>query len=262
MSIKLVAFDMDGTALTSKKELPPHINEQIIRLHKKGIICAPATGRFYETVKDKFRDASNLMSCVACNGHEIYCEGKLISLSKFKPETVKMLTDFADQYEDLFSTAFSLDEGFARSSVETWPRRAALEYGPMTLCSDYDLKHTTLIKCSFYSTKNINVYCNLFNQVMRDAPQSVHGVVTSDITFDVSLNGMNKGKGVQYLAQYLGIDMSEVMAIGDHMNDAEMLTLAGEGVAVANAIPELKAIASRVTVSNDDYAVLHELRKL
>ena len=45
------------------------------------------------------------------------------------------------------------------------------------------------------------------------------------------------------------------MAIGDSPNDREMLELAGIGVAVANAAPELKAVADAVVCSNQDHAV-------
>lgn len=264
MAIKLVAFDMDGTALTSDKQLPPHFNDEIRRLHDKGIICAPATGRFFSTVADKFGEISQLMSCVSCNGHELHHEGKLISLHTFNPNTVLQLSAFADRFENLFSVVFTADDGFVCATPQTWPYRASMEYGPMTLCDSFvvdDSEHP-IIKCSFYSDHNIEKYCDIFNNEVFDIDQTVHGVVTSEVTFDVSLNGMNKGRGLAELAAHLGIDMSEVMALGDHMNDYEMIELAGDGVAVANAIPQIKQIANRITVSNDEYAVLKEMQKL
>ena len=53
--------------------------------------------------------------------------------------------------------------------------------------------------------------------------------------------GVNKGTGLARLAAHYGIEREEVMAFGDHWNDAEMLEWAGESFAMENAIPEIRA---------------------
>lgn len=67
--------------------------------------------------------------------------------------------------------------------------------------------------------------------------------------------GVSKGAALSVLLEMEGIDPEEVVAIGDAPNDREMLELAGLGVAVANASPELKAVADEVVCSNDAHAV-------
>ena len=67
---------------------------------------------------------------------------------------------------------------------------------------------------------------------------------------EVLAPGVSKGEGLKLLADKLGIDSSEVMACGDNMNDMAMVTWAGTGVAVANAVPALKEAA--------DYVALHK----
>src|SRR6185312_5143013 len=57
----------------------------------------------------------------------------------------------------------------------------------------------------------------------------------------------SKGDALQRVAQRLGIAMSEVVAVGDNYNDREMLQMAGLGVAMANAEPEILALADHVT---------------
>ncbi len=58
---------------------------------------------------------------------------------------------------------------------------------------------------------------------------------------------VNKGAALQALAEQWGIKAGEVMALGDSINDKEMLVFAGLGVAMANAHPELKEIADYIT---------------
>ncbi|RUS45420.1 Cof-type HAD-IIB family hydrolase [Cohnella sp. AR92] len=70
-----------------------------------------------------------------------------------------------------------------------------------------------------------------------------------------------KGHALRFLAAHYGFPMEETIAIGDAWNDHEMIEAAGLGVAMANAIPELKNIANYVTLSNNDDGVAHVLEK-
>jgi hypothetical protein len=68
--------------------------------------------------------------------------------------------------------------------------------------------------------------------------------------------GVDKGRGVAFLAQYLGIPMEEVITMGDEANDIAMLQRAGLGVAVANAVPDAVAAAAlHLPASNNDSAL-------
>ena len=67
--------------------------------------------------------------------------------------------------------------------------------------------------------------------------------------------GVSKSAALQMLVKRWGLDMADVIAFGDDVNDLEMIRDAGVGVAMANAVPELKAVANRVTLSNDEDGV-------
>ena len=64
-----------------------------------------------------------------------------------------------------------------------------------------------------------------------------------------------KSTALEWLVQYLGLSMEEVLAIGDSNNDVEMLREAGIGVAVANAVPAAKSEADYLTLSNNEGGV-------
>ena len=74
--------------------------------------------------------------------------------------------------------------------------------------------------------------------------------------------GVNKAAGLADVADEHGIDAADVIAFGDFLNDVPMLAWAGRGVAVANAHPEVLAIADEVTASNDDDGVAIVLESL
>ena len=71
--------------------------------------------------------------------------------------------------------------------------------------------------------------------------------------------GTGKGNGVKKLADYLGIDMSNVICVGDERNDISMVTVAGIGVAMANGRDELKAVSDYVTVNDNNHAGVAEV---
>ena len=60
----------------------------------------------------------------------------------------------------------------------------------------------------------------------------------------------NKDSALKILGNYLKIDNSEIMSIGDNLNDLEMVKNSGIGVAVANAYDELKQVAKYITKNN------------
>lgn len=72
-------------------------------------------------------------------------------------------------------------------------------------------------------------------------------VKTMPIILEVMNKDCNKGNGVKILADKLRIKREEVICIGDQANDTEMITYAGLGIAMGNAIQELKDIAQYIT---------------
>ncbi|MCC9760739.1 HAD-IIB family hydrolase, partial [Streptococcus agalactiae] len=73
-----------------------------------------------------------------------------------------------------------------------------------------------------------------------------------DIILELMPKGVHKAVGLELLTKHLGLDSSQVMAMGDEANDLSMLEWAGLGVAMANGIPEAKAIAKATTICNND----------
>lgn len=74
--------------------------------------------------------------------------------------------------------------------------------------------------------------------------------------------GNTKGTALCKLAELLGFDMKKTVAVGDFENDIDMIKKAGIGYAVANADPRAKAVADRITVSNNDHAIARIIEEL
>src|SRR5205823_1876473 len=69
---------------------------------------------------------------------------------------------------------------------------------------------------------------------------------------EISPAGATKWAAVERLADMWGIAHHEICAVGDDVNDLPMIAGAGLGIAMANAVPELKAAADRIAPAHDD----------
>ena len=94
---------------------------------------------------------------------------------------------------------------------------------------------------------------------MARMPQCVSGRWHPEFT-DITANGADKGKGILAMARHEGFDVSRTMAFGDGGNDTSMILQAGIGVAMGNAIDDLKRQADYVTTTVDDDGILKALR--
>jgi len=72
-------------------------------------------------------------------------------------------------------------------------------------------------------------------------------VIDTGFAIHVQEKGVNKGTALAALAVEIGIDLPDFMAVGDSVNDIPMLERAGIGIAVANAHPDTKKVATYVT---------------
>ena len=79
---------------------------------------------------------------------------------------------------------------------------------------------------------------------------------------DISRKGADKGAALELIQRKLGISPEETMVFGDQMNDAEMMRQARFSYAVANAVPEIRAMAAFEAPSNQENGVMQVLGKL
>ena len=102
-------------------------------------------------------------------------------------------------------------------------------------------------------------------KLLQDLPHRFeHLAVSSSVSRNVEINheDANKGAALLGLAAHLGLDRSQVMAFGDGLNDISMIRDAGIGVAMQNAVDEVKAAASLVTGSCEESGVAQVIEQI
>lgn len=260
--LKMVVFDVDGTLYDLvHHEIPTSCIEALKELKANGYLFVIATGRAHYGL-GKALNALNADYILAMNGGVVVDrEGKVISHHDFTKADVEELNDFCISNEAGLIWKF-LDAMY----IYQHPEKVDWLKGQM----ESDIGREPFIDCSAMNRHE-----------REDAPQSasVHAPIEavervfnehqriaflrySDDGFDVVPKGINKSVGLRDLLIYLGLDCEEVACIGDNYNDLEMLAMAGQAIAMGNAVDEVKAIANFVTTNSNQDGIANALRYL
>lgn len=84
---------------------------------------------------------------------------------------------------------------------------------------------------------------------------------TGPFYFEFTAKGIDKAKALDTVLSPMGLKREELIAFGDGHNDASMIKYAGIGVAMENAVDDLKAIANEITLSNEEDGIAYTLSK-
>lgn len=262
MAIKLVASDLDGTIVSENNYIPESNFEAINKMNKNNINFAICTGKSYSISKD-ICDKCNATYGIFSNGSQIFNlkTGVQIFNSFLDNNDIRLCYDIAKKY-NLHVHAYS-DEQLVSERLQY------LDLRNFKLQKKSGFKFVIVPNVLDYIEKN-NLPIHQFvisgssplNSLEDEILDSVH-VSTSRISKfgqyrDRILNkeyeylsivpyNTNKSSAIKFLSDYLSIDNNDVMAIGDNLNDVDMIKSSGIGVAVANAYSELKDVAKYTT---------------
>lgn len=266
--IKLIAIDMDGTLLSEDKTLH---QEEIDALHKanqagyKIVIC---TGRALAGVKpyvaqlnikgdDEYAIISN-----GCSTH--YTKNwDMVSWHQLTKDDMLYLYDISKKTKAQL-TLFDEDHYFV---VEEQPNEHVIFDAnivgliPTVISIDDAVsgEHTMFQAMFLESPAVLDEFQKNFEEELAERFSVVR---SQNYIFETMPLGVNKSSALADLAKRLGIKPEEVMAIGDANNDLEMLAFAGVSVAMGNATPRVKEIATHHTLTNDEHGVAHIIEKL
>lgn len=259
--IKLIASDLDGTLLPPSKIMPADTFPLIEKMHKKGVLFAPASGRQLPNLKKLFAPVLDKIAIIAENGGLVWYGGEIIFSDPTPAADVLRALDIIRGVDGLHPVVCCAERAFYEDGdprfVETLKRSYSAE---MRVDSLNDVvKSHEVIKLSVWDGQPAAEHGGLA------LPPLLKGLRTAVSGFDwldVSVLNANKGRALGALMRRLGVDKSECAAFGDHMNDYEMLTASGLPFVTANAYPPLKKLIGEEIPSNADFGVIKKIKEL
>lgn len=270
MDIRLIAVDLDGTLLNSQKELTPRTKEALTRAAEKGVHIVPATGRTFGGVPEMVRSLPFVRYGICINGGSVWdaqIDGA-IHTAEIPYERAEEIFDYVEQFHTMYDCYV---DGWGKSDRKFFDH--LLDYvdedvvkiikatrSPVDDFRGYirSLSHDIQKIILFF--RDLEVHDRMIEKIRADLPDMA---VTAALPCNIELNNKdaNKGAALRILCEHLGFGPEQAMAFGDGGNDQSMIETAGLGVVMANGVPELKAAADYITLSNDEDGVAAAIEK-
>ncbi|SFE42738.1 Cof-type HAD-IIB family hydrolase [Alteribacillus iranensis] len=250
----IVFFDIDGTLYTEEMTLPPSAKQAIRELKEKGVYVAIATGRA-PFMFESLRRELEIDTFVSFNGSYVVVNGDVIMKQPLDRKTISELQKAA--YQKQHPMVF-LDHQQAAADIEGHEHVAEslhflkMPYPPVK--KDFYLNNDIYQALLFCDEREEKTYKGLF--------ESLHFIRWHRRSLDILPAGGSKANGLRAVANHLGYTMDETVAFGDALNDIEMLQEAGIGVAMGNALEEVKKTADMVTAPVHENGVRTGLERL
>ncbi|BDR57195.1 Cof-type HAD-IIB family hydrolase [Xylocopilactobacillus apis] len=250
---KAIALDMDNTLLNSKKEISRRNKSVLKKLHNSGIKIILCSGRPYNSLRPYLENLDLFQPNDIC----ICFNGGLVESSDAK-QKIDSHTISKDDLIPVIKLAES--EHFTLDLVAENKVYSLAEFGKSHY-EDYmgkfmPFENTTFDKIPidvvFFKAMVIgSVSENTKLRTQIEKLNLFHTTRSHPTFLEILPLKVNKAVGLKTALNYLNIDRKDLIAFGDEANDQEMIEFAGTGVAMGNAVPELKEIADEITVSND-----------
>lgn len=249
---RVAALDLDDTLLRSDHTLSPATRDALRQWRSRGHHIVIATGRPPRSVGDSLPGELADVPWIVYNGAEVCQSGRSIYQNLISTaDTRRILRLLLDAVPDC---ALGLEIDDVLYLNRPWPRPTAYELAPDLLA----VADRPSAKVLFFSDDVSGL-----NDTFGAMPPSTRVMVSTKYgLIQIMARTADKAQALRFLMARWGLGMDHVVAFGDDINDVDMVRLSGLGVAVDNAIPEVKAVAKRITLSNDEDGVGAVLREL
>lgn len=267
MNIKLVASDLDGTIIDRNNFIANENFKAIDKLNSKNIYFVVCTGKSYSVSKSICNDFKAKYGIFG-NGAQIIDlqTGEELNRKILKPKQISYCVKLAKRNN--LHIHFYTEDAIVTENLKYMDLR------------NYILKDINKTELKFFIVPDIEKYIaennpDIFSFVISsdDSLENLEKEINKHLTVSTSLiskkgiykdniinkeyeylniapNNINKHQALSFLSNYLQIPQADMLAIGDNVNDLEMVKHSGIGIAVGDAYTELKNVAQYVTQKN------------
>jgi len=259
----LIVTDLDGTLLNHEHRLGAYTRTVLDALWARGIEVMLASGRHHRDMRGICEQVSYRGYLISSNGAAVHDEqGRLVDWCAIDPECLDFLLR-DPLFDRVHTNVYLLDEWL----VET-PEPALLGYhqdsGFAYRVADFGaLAEVPVVKVYYYHTDAAHLR-DLERVIEQRYGDRLCTTYALPVVLEVMAKGVSKGDALDWVLQRTGRTREQVIAFGDGRNDLELLSVAGKGLLMSNAVPALKAALPTLEVigSNAEESVARYLERL
>lgn len=282
--IKLFVSDMDGTLLQKDFLISKENVNAIKSLQKRGIYFAVATGRIYYDAKIICEQAGLLPYIISNNGTCVYStSGELLYSRPIQRDNLEKLIQYLERSEICYGigtsrhyiTSVHWDDLLDREvkclkekgieiplqKIKFAKDELALQNGIMFVD---DMNEFTSITEMVYSISIVTFDQDKIERLKKKMKEyeTLMYVPSGPHNVEITEERGNKGNALEYLCSLLHVELEQVAAVGDSLNDLNMIEKAGVKIAVENARKEIKAACDFITKENTCNGVAYAIDNL
>lgn len=257
MNKKAVFFDIDGTLYVQGKPAIPSAAEAIRKIRANGHFAFVCSGRSRVMIpKTPILDMGFDGVVAACGTYGEY-RGEEMFRYSLNQEQLKDLVSVFRQYGAMYilegTEYIYYDEETEKSPEGDWYLQYVNETIPHNFLSIQKAETVEACKASIHIKKGDpeDIYAKLRGGF--EVLEHVFGVA------EFVPKGFSKAKGIELMCEKLGIDPADTIAVGDSINDVEMLKYAGTGICMGNGSEPAKACADYITTDIFDDGIYHAM---
>jgi len=260
---RALAVDLDGTALDSRRSLAPETVAALVAARRRGVRVYVATAR-------PPRSARAFVEALGVEEPVIYYNGAMIVDPKtgralrhdpMAPELVGALVKALRALGPAVAISFEVEDRWLTDDASAgFTTQTALLFGPNEVgpLESFLVRPITKVLVS-WPRGDVAPLASLVQEKFGEALWSRS--TDKGMLLQIMRLGVDKEHALAWLLAQAGIEPRDLLAVGDDMNDAGMLRLAGRAVAMGNAPLELKRMAQDVTASNDSLGLARTVEK-
>lgn len=285
---KLIAIDLDGTLLNSYGVITENTKKIIKKVEEQGVNIILASGRPIDSIQAIANEIESKKYFIAGNGAIVYdiekdeiiyenclkkqkvleiikiCEENSIGYSIY---TEKEILTTALKYNVLYYHKENLKKpedkktkiSIIQNMEEYIKNDNTSRYLKITVCDEDKIVFDSIIR-KLRNVKDIEVL-DVSHMARKTIKQGTEEIAVEYYYTEISRKNVDKWNAIEFLAKKLEIDSKDIMAIGDNINDKQMIENAGLGVAMGQSTPVITNVANEVTSSNNEEGVAKILQK-
>ena len=251
MNYKIISMDFDGTLLTTDKKITERTKNILLKYRENNHIIVGVTARNLTSLK-RVCDITMFNYLVLNNGTYIYdVENETgEDIGNLDNETVSNLTNYFKNVSQAIYYC-SPENYYIYSTKIDKPHDYFIKIN-----SHLDLKEP-IARMNIYG-ENTNEVIK-YKQDIEENFKNIDSIIMEDSDrkpekkwIAINPKGINKLVTLEKLCKKLNISLKDVIFFGDGPNDVEIIQQVGLGIAMENALPEVKKLAKKITLSNND----------
>ena len=265
----IIALDLDGTLTNSEKIITLRTFDALMKAQREGVRLVLASGRptfGIAALANQLQLADYGGYVLSYNGGRIidWCEKTVIFSQVVDQKLVPILYDFAEKAQLPIVTYLPDAILASKNEGEYLAEEARINGMPIVVAQNFVEEAMQIAGGStkFLIPGEPELLIQLESEMKAALSEQMEVFRSAPFFLELPPKGIDKAQSLQRLLTHLGLERDSLMAFGDGFNDLSMIQFAGQGVAMANAVEEVKSIADFVTTSNEEDGIAHALEQL